>query len=93
MYYVFYDPIFEGSQKWGITDLKTVIFASTFMEVYHRWLTTTRYLIIFRDHKKTINRYFKQLQDEVGLEDSNPELIATIENITELPKLYPELFI
>lgn len=93
MYYVFYDPIFEGSQKWGITDLKTAIFDSTFTEVYHRWLTITRYLVTFEDNKKTTNGYFKQLQDEVGPEYSNPELIVTVKYINELPESHPELFI
>ena len=93
MLYIFYDLTYKGNNKWGITDLEKVTFNNTFISAYNNWLTDNKDSYEFGDNEKTINGFFKQLKDEVYPEDSNPELIATVKNIIELPKLHPELFI
>ena len=93
MYYIFYDPIYEGSNKWGITNLEKVVFTDTFTDAYNKWLNFAISPAIFGSYEKTINGYFEKLKNEVSPDPSAPELIVTINNIEELPILYPELLI
>ena len=93
MYYIFYDPIYEGSNKWGITNLENVTFTNTLIESYNKWLINRSFKAIFGSYEKTINGYFEKLKSEVSPDPSAPELIVTINSIEELPILYPELFI